>query len=235
MLKSCVKVCEIPHPVGVEQSEPRPFPAEVPPHPRCRHPECYSQYRPHDAQVYAPVECQYPRIALQFAAEGVERLQAALYLRHVGRIVFKLGHHHGVVDVCDAHLLLSQHLAEEHVLVAAALEALVEGAGLKHLALYHEVCRAKLAVGVLLPLLSGVCRLRGFLVEVAQVVAQAVVVGDGDAAVHHALVAVGHIALQEPPVGDGDVAVEKQQPVVSAVAAEIVAGGRAAGVLLLTV
>ena len=133
----------------------------------------------------------------------------------------------------DADALLLQRLPEEHVLIAAPFEPLVEGTGLERLALDHEVGRSELVILVCLPLLRAVFRLGVLLVQVAQVVALTVVIGDADAAVDHPLVLVLHIPLEEAVVGDVDVAVHEQQPMVAAAGAEVVAGGGAARVLLL--
>ena len=232
--KTSVNLCRniISQSIEVEKLQARSLATEIPSLQTPEEPVPQSDHPPDGADMDAAVEGQDARVATQFVAERVERPQTALNLPHVVGVRLKLRHHHWVVDVRDAYLLLTQHLPEQHVLVAAPREPLVEAALFKHPSLDHEVRRAKLLIPVRLSFLSRMCRLCGLLVEIAQVVAQPIVVGDPDAAVHHTLVVVCHVALQKVVVGDGDVAVEEQQPRVLALSPEEVTRGGTAAVRL---
>ena len=222
----------ISHSVDIEKFQAGPFAAEVPPLKAPEEPVPQPDEPPYRRNVNPAVEGQYPRIPPQLVAERVERPHTALNLPHVVRVLLKLRHHHRVVDVADAHPLLFQHLPEQHILVAAPREPLVEAARLKHPSLDHEVRRAKLLIPVRLSLLGRVSRLGSLLVEIAQVVSQSIVVRDSDAAVYHTLVVIRYVALQEMVVGDGDVAVEEQQPGVLALRPEEVTRGGTTAVRL---
>lgn len=138
-----------------------------------------------DADVDTLGQREQAGVASQFFAELVQGEQAALYLLHIGGVVLEVGHQYGVVDMGNADVLLSELFAEEHVLIAAVVKALVEGHAEHYLSLDEEVGGAEGVVGALLAVGGIVIGLLCLLVAVAQVGVQPTVMADAQAAVDH--------------------------------------------------
>ena len=122
-----------------------------------------------NAQMDTVDKGQQAREPFQVAPELMERVEAALGLRDIRRVVFVVGHQQGVVDVGDGNMRLLQLLAKEDVFVAAALETLVETYLQHGRATDEEIGRTERLVGVAAPLGCRVLGGFGLFVQITQV------------------------------------------------------------------
>ena len=78
-------------------------------------------------------------IAAEIALELMEGAEAFLGLGHKLWVGFEGAEAHGIIDMADGDVLLTERLAQEHILVAITAEALVEGVGEHEIATDEEI------------------------------------------------------------------------------------------------
>lgn len=78
-------------------------------------------------------------IAAEIALELMEGAEAFLGFKHELRVAFEDAETDGVMDVHDRYVVLTERLAQEHILVAITAEALIEGVGEHEIATDEEI------------------------------------------------------------------------------------------------
>lgn len=146
-------------------------------------------------------------------------------------VVFKVGHHHGVVDMVNRYVLLHQSLAKYDVFVAALLKALVKRTAQHDVACYQEVRRTETVIGLSRTTLCCMLPFTMLFIEEAQIAHRPL--ANADAAIDDVSLFVCQIAQQEMAIFDGHVAIHEQQPVILAPFSQKVPGCSTARILLL--
>ena len=95
--------------------------------------------RENEGDMDAGDEREQAGIAAEIALELMEGAEAFLGLDHKLWVGLECAEAHGIVDMADGDVLLTERLAQEHILVAITAEALIEGVGEHEIATDEEI------------------------------------------------------------------------------------------------
>ena len=182
--------------------------------------------------MYAFDQCNQAGVAAKFRLELIKGAQAFLSLGYEVGVALEGAEAHRVVDVRDGDMVGTQLFAEEHILVAIIAETLVEGVGEHQVATDEEVGGVEVLIGLLSAHLRSVLVLRGFLVEVAQVLVEGLrIATDDNTAVDDIGILLSDILTDVVGSHHRHVAVDEEQPVVAGFSGETVPDGGSPRVL----